>query len=160
MARVSAYVYKSRHNVFYFRLRVPLDLLDLTSQKDIRRSLKTHDRKRACMTATRWLERCEEVFTEARSGNHLSLNNIQLNSTTSSSECQLMIGAKDNVCVKSRLLSEVAKELATLLEEDGVSQSVIDGKLAVVRLLVEIIGDLPIDQYTRQLCRRYKDVAL
>jgi hypothetical protein len=37
-----------------------------------------------------------------------------------------MIGAKDNVCVKSRLLSEVAKELATLLEEDGVSQSVID----------------------------------
>lgn len=160
MARVSAYVYKSRHNVFYFRLRVPLDLMHLTSQKDIRRSLKTSNRKQACIIAARWLDRCEVLFSEARINNHLSLANLQLDNTTSSrlqDTEAIPVTATEN---PKPLLSDVAKELVRILEEDGVTPSVIDGKLAIVRIMTEILGDLPIDQYSRSQCRKFKEVAL
>lgn len=160
MDQTSAYIYKSVHNVFYFRLRIPKDIQHLTSQRQIRRSLKTSNRRQACIIAAKWLVRCEEVFSEVRSGNRLSLQNLQLKSCTSSGANETRSKLQDVPEVFQPLLSSVAKELAKSLEMDGVTLSVIDGKLAIVRLMVEIVGDLPVDQYTRQLCRKYKDVAL
>ena len=160
MARITAYVYKSRHNVFYFRLRIPLDLEHLTSQKNIRRSLKTSNRKQACIAAARWLECCEEIFAQARSTNRLSLTKLKYEGVTSLGAHETRYIPSKAVENSSPLLSEVAKELTASLQKDGVGPGVIDGKLATVRLMVEVLGDLPVDQYTRLQCRKFKDTAL
>lgn len=58
------------------------------------------------------------------------------------------------------LLSQVAQELVKTLKNENLSSSVLDIKLFRVGILIEVVGDLPIDKYTRDMGRKFQDVAM
>lgn len=159
MVQATGYVFKSRHNVYYFRLRIPKDIQHLSSQTHIRRSLKTHNRREAFLCAAQWLDRCESLFEYARSTGILDILMLQ-NNQKAGHYVQPKVEQAALVTDTKPLLTEVVEELSMLSEKDGITLSVIDGKKALVRLMVEIIGDKPIDEYSRTMCRKFREIAL
>ena len=62
MANPSAYIQSSRHQVYYFRIRVPLHLQAQLKRTYIRRSLQTKCRRQAGMRCAELLQQADELF--------------------------------------------------------------------------------------------------
>ena len=62
MANPSAYIQSSRHQVYYFRIRVPLHLQAQLKRTYIRRSLQTKCRRKAVIRCSELLQQADELF--------------------------------------------------------------------------------------------------
>ncbi len=160
-SRSFPYLQTSRHNVFYFRIRVPKALRCVFSCESIRRSLGTRNRREAVRRCGLLLEQVESLFTSAAEG--LSVDLSRLSWQTSQQHDAVVINPAP-VPVQpvsiSPMLSDVLKEYRKSQELDGVSEKTLNDKASVVDLLIRIVGDLPIDQYQRQQAQKFKDTAL
>ncbi len=67
-----------RNNIYYFRLRVPLDLAPFFPSKDIWKSLKTNDHNSARTTILKLLYSTERLFLHLRSGMYTKIQMKQL----------------------------------------------------------------------------------
>jgi Domain of unknown function (DUF6538) len=56
-----------RNSTYYFRIRIPQDVQQWFSSKEIRRSLKTTDKQLAKLQAMTWARKSEKVFAFLRS---------------------------------------------------------------------------------------------
>lgn len=160
MAQKTPYLYRTKYGVYYFRLRVPNDLQHLTKLCDIRRSLTTSQYRVAARMAASLMIRSQLMFERARQTQHLDLG---LLTSVDGLADHSVVGDKTQIAPSSTsvpLLSQVAQELVKTLKKENVSSSVLDIKLFRVGLLIEVVGDLPIDKYTRNMGRKFQDVAM
>ena len=160
MAQKTPYLYRSKYGVYYFRLRVPNDLQHLTTLRDIRRSLATSQYRVATRMAASLMIRSQLMFEEARRSRSLDLGilssvEVLANHSVVSDKAPLPPSSPS-----VPLLSHVAQELVKTLKKERVSTSVLDIKLFRVGLLIEIVGDLPVDKYTLNMSRKFQDVAM
>jgi integrase len=160
MAQKTPYLYRTKYGVYYFRLRVPNDLQHLTTLRDIRRSLTTSHYRVATRMAASLMIRSQLMFEEARRSRSLDLGilssvEVLANHSVVSDKAPLPPSSPS-----VPLLSHVAQELVKTLKKERVSTSVLDIKLFRVGLLIEIVGDLPVDKYTRNMSRKFQDVAM
>lgn len=65
--RSGEYLYQVNHT-YYYRVRIPKDLIGYFPSKDLRRSLKTKNLKSAKKLNKLWVAKTEEIFTTLRSG--------------------------------------------------------------------------------------------
>lgn len=75
------YIYKNRHQTYYFRIIIPKDIRDLHSNKrEIRRSLKTQNKKTACIRSRLLWAQYHEIFNamKKRKKNASSGLNVEL----------------------------------------------------------------------------------
>lgn len=70
------------------------------------------------------------------------------------------VGQPSSASTASPRLTEVIEEHLAQQEREGVLLKTLDDKRAVGLLLVRIVGDLPINQYTRKDAHRFRETAL
>ena len=64
--RLPTYVYRSRHGIYFFRIVVPLALRNaLSGQREIKRSLRTRDKRQALVQARALALDLYPVFAKA-----------------------------------------------------------------------------------------------
>lgn len=61
----SAYLMTSRHDVFYFRIRIPSALRSFFPRADIKRSMQTKSRREAVLRSAILLEQLQGLFNLA-----------------------------------------------------------------------------------------------
>lgn len=80
MLRLPAHLQISQHNVFYFRRSVPEDLRSILGQREIKRSLRTGDKREATRLARLLDFHIETIFQDARRAmsKHNKINPLEL----------------------------------------------------------------------------------
>lgn len=158
--RVSAYLQTSRHNVFYFRIRVPVALREAIPCVHIRRSLSTQSRRVAVLRCGLMLEQIEAIFSQAKQGGVVDLSVLTWRQTK-------LVQSIPDAPTKPPAPPKVSPTLSQVLDEylqeqlrEGVGVGTVNGKKAVANLLIRVVGDKPIDQINRDDTRAFKKVAL
>jgi len=174
--RHSAYLERSRHGIFYFRIRVPEGLRKTISLASIRRSLRTRCRREAVQKAGLMLGQIERLFDKAVQGMAVDLSILGLNAQQDavSASVEPTISNQSAVSNISQNpvqpdLQSVARspKLSTVLIEylktqrlNGVSEKTVGDKRSVVELLIKVVGDCGIGEVDRNTAKRFRDVAL
>ncbi|WP_321351464.1 tyrosine-type recombinase/integrase [Halopseudomonas oceani] len=183
MQALPSYLQLSRHSVFYCRVAVPQSLRPVIGRREIRRSLNTRCRREALMRSHELLCKAQLLFAKAVAGKSPSpdtlkgswsgagessnnwaawLRQQRLLDTEATAVGEGPKGGGDAAKVSKSgapKLSQVAAEMASLQEAQGVSFKSLDDKAAVVALFVEQAGDRPIDAYTRADALAFKQAA-
>lgn len=68
MSHTSTYLQLSKSNTYYFRLRIPKNLVPVIGRKEIHRSLKTSFYQEALVRAGRLLGAAQRLFSSAMNG--------------------------------------------------------------------------------------------
>lgn len=161
MPRSSAYLECSRHQVYYFRIRVPLALRNPLSCSHIRRSLKTRCRREAVMRGAVLLEQVNELFNQALKGLEVCLSVLSWERPQALTEIKKVPRKRSKPPVKQGpKLSEVLIEYLKEQRLQGVGEKTIGDKKSVVELLILIIGDLTLKKVERHHARKFKNTAL
>jgi len=166
MANSAAYIQSSRHSVYYFRIRVPLHLQSKFKQAYIRRSLQTKCRRQAVIRCSELLQQTENLFEGAQGQQLADTSSIQWvhekadkaageDLVHGSAHCSLTIEPSS-----APLLSSVLGEYFVAQRLDGVSERTIRTKQGVANLFYQVVGDVPVDQYSRSMMQTFKATAL
>ncbi|MCP4596857.1 site-specific integrase [Neptuniibacter sp.] len=159
-SRSSAYLEQSRHGVFYFRIRIPIELTPSFSQSQIRRSLKTKCRREAVQRCSVVLEQVCSIFDLVREGKCADLSELTWKKPK-------LVRSAPEAPTKSPVSPKIGPKLSVVLNEylheqrrEGVGIGTVNGKKAVANLFIRVVGDKPIDQITREDARKFKTIAL
>lgn len=142
-----------KNGVYHVRVRVPQDLKHLILRNEITKSLKTSDKRLALLLAKDHLFHINRKFLLLRSG---YLDDQQKHELAS-------------IVAKPREVAEVKPEAFTLsmLIGDYVKANHqkwrVKSRMEVeysINLAMEVIGDVGVDQLTRERLKAYKDVLL
>ena len=165
MANPSAYIQSSRHHIYYFRIRVPLHLQTQLRQTYIRRSLQTKCRRQAVIRCSELLQQTDVLF-DCADPKVADISTIQwgYEKVDKASKAALLLSAKEpSQTIKSSsapLLSAVLNEYFVAQRLEGAGERTIRTKLGVANLLYQIIGDVPVDKYSRAMMQTFKSTAL
>jgi len=165
MSNPSAYIQSSRHYVYYFRIRVPLHLQTQLKQTYIRRSLQTKCRREAVIRCSELLQQADDLFDCADSkGADVGKLQWGYEKADKASGAALSLCAEEpSQTIKAPsapLLSAVLSEYFVTQRLEGVGERTIRAKLGVANLLYRIIGDVPVDEYSREVMQAFKSTAL
>jgi len=138
-----------RKNIFYFRLRVPADLQEILKVREITQSLKTESRAVAIPLALRMAASISIKLQELKSGNsstHLQIlkqaNEDHQNNVAS--EPAINYATPAPAKSSAHLLSFVIEDF--LKRYDPANKSMLIKLNATLPILIELVGDRPIDQ--------------
>jgi hypothetical protein len=138
-----------RKNIFYFRLRVPADLQEILKVREITQSLKTESRGVAIPLALRMAASISIKLQELKSGNsstHLQIlkqaNEDHQNNVVS--EPAINYATPAPAKSSAHLLSFVIEDF--LKRYDPANKSMLIKLNATLPILIELVGDKPIDQ--------------
>ena len=165
MSNPSAYIQSSRHHVYYFRIRVPLHLQTQLRQTYIRRSLQTKCRRQAVIRCSELLQQTDVLF-DCADPKVADISTIQwgYEKVDKASKAAFLLSTKEpsqNIKASSApLLSAVLSEYFVAQRLEGVGERTIRTKLGVANLLYQIIGDVPVDKYSRAMMQTFKSTAL
>ena len=161
MARSPLYLQRSRHNVYYFRMRVPLHLVDAFGLTHIKRSLGTRNHREALVKGAQLLERLNEQFQRALDGQPVYLTDISINRCEESfKEPEHVVAKVDSATKHEPFVSEVLTDYLLEQQREGVSLKTISDKRSVTELFIRMLGDLPVSEINREQARKFKSMAL
>lgn len=166
MANSTAYIQISRHNVYYFRIRIPLHLQASLKQTYIRRSLQTKYRQQAVRRGAKLLQQVFEIFDNAETCVAADLNLIQWVQELPQKPIedvltpQPVVSIPQEKAISAPLLSAVLQEYFINQRLEKVSERTIRTKQGVANLFYQIVGDRPVDEYTREMMQDFKATAL
>ncbi|SHO51737.1 DUF6538 domain-containing protein [Desulfopila aestuarii] len=169
--RVPSYCFKSngKQPVYYFRMKVPKDLQPILRRTELKKSLKTEDRKAAFRLCRQYVTTAERHFAELRlrlfqaaldsnttSGN---LDQLQLPQTIAGPTTSALIHPPPRVepeqITMSRLIELYVKE-----ETSKRGHDIASGLEKNLLRFMEIVGDKPISHYTVEDRQKYRDVLM
>lgn len=183
MARIPSYLLLSRHSVYYFRVAVPEVLRPVIQRREIRRSLKTRCKREALVRCRDLLRQVQQLFTEAFQGRKPSIERLQgawetggtrLHTWAAWLRQQRLVTLTDtpatvpaiSTAVAYDLLPEkpsYAPKLSEVLEEaeaqqlaQGFKPKTLQDKRSVALLLIDTLGDVPVDLVSRKDALRFK----
>lgn len=161
MARSPLYLQLSRHGVYYFRMRVPLHLVGALGCTHIKRSLATRKHREALVRGAQLLDKVQAVFEAAVRGERVSIDPLPwVPARTVTPQVLLSVREADSPESSGPLISEVLNDYLQEQQREGVSVKTLSDKRSVVQLFIRIVGDLPINEISREEARRFKSVAL
>lgn len=161
MARSPLYLQFSRHNVYYFRMRVPLHLVVALGCTHIKRSLATRKHREALVRGAQLLEKLQVVFDAAMQGEHVSIDPLPwIPERKVTQPIVLSASEAESADKVGPLISEVLNDYLQEQQREGVSVKTLSDKRSVVQLFIRIVGDLPIGEINREEARKFKTVAL
>ena len=161
MTRSPLYLQRSRHNVYYFRMRVPLHLVDAFGLTHIKRSLGTRNHREALVKGAQLLESLNEQFQRVLDGQPLSLTNLSISHGNQHlTELEHTVAKVDSAKTQGPLISEVLRDYLEEQQRQGVSLKTISDKRSVTELFIRIVGDLPVSEISREEARKFKSMAL
>ncbi|WNK19081.1 site-specific integrase [Halomonas piscis] len=156
-SKTPAYLIRSRHGIWYFRIVVPTYAQQRIGKKVIKRSLRTRSKREAILKASSLLIEASELIGRA-------LPDAQLNgSSPLASLPESHLASSQNIVIPhapAKRLSEVLEGYRQQQRLEGVSLKTLDDKQAVVDLLIRIVGDLPITDYTIETVKQFRDTVL
>lgn len=174
--RHNAYLERSRHGIYYFRIRTPKSIHKALSLITIRRSLRTRCRREAAKKAGLLLSQIEQLFDSILMGKRVDLSALGLNAhkaavsndleqsegqpKESSQHSQNPVKTGLQPSTYSPKLSTALTEYLKTLRLNGVSEKTIGDKRSVVELLIKVVGDCRINEVDRNAAKRFRDVAL
>ena len=138
---VTHYLYRKR-GIFYFSRHVPLDVRAHYGCDGIVRSLRTKSHSRAVKTAIVWSEYLEQAWANIRL-QHLGV--LSLSPVVHQSHGSV-----------GPTISE-ALETYLQLKGSGKGELFFTANRRAVSYLIDILGDLPVDQYTSTDAARFRD---
>jgi len=150
-----------RGAVYYFRQRIPLELIPCVGKKELRISLGTSNANEALKRLKLLSAKLVEQFDAVRAGN---INVLQLDSPGQSHTRHYM--AESASSQQSTGVPPVIR-LSKVFDEWKQSHVVADNPkpaktygewMLAVRQFTELNGDLPISAYTKEHVKRYKNV--
>lgn len=188
-----AYLTRSRHGIWYFRLVVPPYAQERIGKKVIKRSLKTRSKREAILKASGLLLEASRLIgrfsdtqpmplavgpgrgvaalrtvalaerQQVRTDSHAALS-VSRWTDCEAGQPQTVPGT---CSVQPNPLRSPAKRLSEVLESyrkqqelEGVSLKTLDDKQAVINLLIRVVGDLPITDYTIESVKQFRETAL
>lgn len=149
----SSYLLKSRHGIYYFRLVIPVSLRVDIGKTELRRSLKTRNKREAILKAARLLLEAQELFGSAQ-GRVAGIGPAPALTSASRSPSHTTLSAP------VPRLSQFFESYRQFQLVQGVSLKTLDDKEAVVRLLLLICQDKRIDYYTIDDAKLFREKAL
>ena len=161
MARSPLYLQLSRHNVYYFRMRVPLPLRGALGCTHIKRSLATRKHREALVRGAQLLDKLQVVFDAAMRGESVSIDPLPWSPARKViPQVAISLSEAESAEKSCPVISEVLSDYLQEQQREGVSVKTLSDKRSVVQLFVRIVGDLPISDINREHARRFKSVAL
>jgi len=164
MAQLSAYLQRSQHSVYYFRIRVPESARRLIPQSQIRRSLRTKCKRQAIVRSAKLLEQVEGLFHEVGKGQPVDLSRLSWSDQPEPSPVAAVpASAPDQAPAPARTSPKLSVALAQYLEAqrlEGVGEKTIGDKRSIVELLVRAVGDMSVHCFQRQHAQQFREVAL
>ncbi len=164
MAQLSAYLQRSQHSVYYFRIRVPESARKLVPQSQIRRSLRTKCKRQAIVRSAKLLQQVEGLFHEAVKGQPVDLSQLSWSDQSEPSPVAAVpTSALDQAPAPARTSPKISVALAQYLEAqhlEGVGAKTIGDKRSIVELLVRAVGDMPVHRFQRQHAQQFREIAL
>ncbi|MCE8052298.1 site-specific integrase [Halomonas daqingensis] len=154
-----AYLTRSRHGIWYFRLVVPPYAWERVGQKVIKRSLKTRLKREAVLKASSLLIEVNALMgrsTAAVESHGFRVPHIE----PALPSPPIAIPSPSVPQTATKTLTEVFESYRHQQELEGVSLKTLDDKQAVVALLVRIVGDKPIAHYSIETAMQFRKVAL
>ncbi|WP_259781412.1 site-specific integrase [Aestuariispira ectoiniformans] len=163
-----------RGSTFYFRCRIPCDLIAVFGRREILRSLRTIDPIQANDLAKTISAQADKTFTTIRHQLLLGVDTEIIRTTARSFEdkhlpCHRAKRSLSRHVAHSLLLEGHNSEGGTLLSDASKTyvqdrQSGWEPKTkmmqeAALRLFLEIVGDKPVAQVTREEGRRFRDTV-
>jgi integrase len=153
----------NRNGHYHFRLRTPSDLLGVIPQTEIIRSLKTTDLKTAKTSALPYLHGIQQTARLLRS-RFISANQAQdrLLSLLSPRAKAYPPPAKKTAQksnTEAKHLSSVIQSYIKDKEGEWTAKTLMESK-GVFRIIVDLIGDIPIDSIDRATVRTFKEHLL
>lgn len=148
------YLIRSRHGIYYFRLVVPKRLQSSIGRTEIRRSLRTRSKREALISSAQLL-----IEAQALLDRHPSTE-LMGRVPTGKAQPSLATPFESVVASQSLKLTEVMDEYSRVQHHSGISKKTIDDKAALIKLLVRVIGDMPVSAVSASEARRFRDVAL
>ncbi|MDP3330522.1 MAG: hypothetical protein Q8S55_00780 [Methylococcaceae bacterium] len=138
-----------RKNIYYFRLRVPADLQEILKVREITQSLKTESRAVAIPLALRMAASISIKLQELKSGN--SSTHFQIlkqanedHQNNVASEPAINYATPAPAKSSAHLLSFVIEDF--LKRYDPANKSMLIKLNATLPIMIELVGDKPIDQ--------------
>lgn len=161
MARSPLYLQLSRHNVYYFRMRVPLPLVGALGCTHIKRSLATRKHREALVRGAQLLDKLQLVFDAAIRGERVSIDPLPwIPERKVPKPLVLSFSEAESADKSGPVISEVLNDYLQEQQREGVSVKTLSDKRSVVQLLIRIVGDLPVSEINREEARRFKSLAL
>ncbi|WP_458527269.1 DUF6538 domain-containing protein [Onishia taeanensis] len=155
--KTPAYLTRSRHGVWYFRIVVPPYAQDRIGKKVIKRSLKTRSKREAILKASSLLIEASELIGRVNPDAQLFGSSPVVSLPESHSASSQPIVSPH---ATAKRLSEVLEGYRQQQQFEGVSLKTLDDKQAVADLLIRIVGDLPITDYTIETAKQFRNKAL
>lgn len=150
-----------RDGHYYFRLRVPADLLGTIKEKEIHKSLRTKDRKSARLAASCLLPSVLEVFTLTRTG-------ILSQSQATERLDNLLKRTKKRPTLDSPTVQPTRNDPSSPLLGQAIKEYISDKKSgwtaktlleynSYFRLALDITGNIPVADINRDTVRHLRD---
>ena len=136
-----------RNGIFYFKMRVPSDLIPIFETAYIRRSLKTSDEKDAKRLADALTIKVRAAFDLIRSGVLTEEQTLALVSPYKPGNSK-KVSAKPK---KPKMLSDIIK-LYTIELSPNWKPKTVDEFKSQFKVLLAAIGDSPVNEYSRYGC--------
>lgn len=174
------YLYRSRHGLFYFRIVVPEAIRPIIGKREIRRSLRTTSKREAVIRSSGLMVNIQSAFERAYQGEKLDTTNSPIGNIsipTGSNDFPSYQHASNQPVSLTQAtappdptnppqdlpapsqgpyLSEIIKEYRESQEREGVSLKTLDDKESVVRLLIRIVGDMPVSSFRHSVADHLK----
>lgn len=178
------YLYRSRHGLFYFRIVVPEAIRPIIGKREIRRSLRTTSKREAVIRSSGLMVNIQSAFERAYQGEKLDTTNSPIGNIsipTGSNDFPSYQHASNQPVsltqatappdptnppqdlpapLQGPYLSEINKEYRESQEREGVSLKTLDDKESVVRLLIRIVGDMPVSSFSLNHAKTFRETAL
>jgi hypothetical protein len=154
---------QNRNGHYHVRLRVPSDLLSIFPQAEITKSLKTSDLKTAKTLALPYLQSITQTATLFRS-RFISQEQAQIHITNLldlKSRVSTIVPSQEpqKPAVKVYKLSEVLKVYFTDRGREWSGKSYLENQ-GVFKLIIALIGDVPILSIDRAMVRKLREQLL
>jgi integrase len=166
------YLKQNSFKIYHFRIKVPKRLVKIIGKTEICRSLKTTCVVTAMRLALRLADEAALLFQQEtipvsnnHNHNHISLRSQIATASVIANDVQIADNLKNSMNDEGEkknmlLLSEMIEEFIKAKEQDGLwSDGEKDGNAKILHEMNEFLGDKPIDDYTKQDARRYKDIV-
>lgn len=159
-----SYLVRSAHGIWYFRLIVPPYAQHRVGRKVIKRSLRTRSKREAILKASSLLLESMAMIGRSDCSEALSCSVSDISySKPRSDSLQTTLSSKNDVPLHQsdeNRLSEVFYSFRNLQELEGISIKTLDDKQAVVNLLILVVGDLNVSDYSNKDINEFRDTVL
>ena len=146
-----------RGQTYYYRIKIPSDLRPFFPSREIKRSLKTRDKRAARTLATAYHSKVQNTFALLRAGTTPTPQSADLISTLlgTTKTLQIIEAPTKRIPTLKQLIQQYQQEKApkwsqkTALEFGG-----------ILAILIELMADKPIDSYSREDAIKCREALL